>query len=119
MNNLEEFLIEMDYLMPFDCEVRMEIVNVHGFGVNVRLHAPRGNTPPQNYLIRDDRAILIDYDKELSEHDAAFVMIRVSGDVVCGHCDKIYYKHPPETRILDQEDRPYLIRMCCGMLGKL
>ena len=67
----------------------------------------------------DTECIKDDWKRELTQREALARMHRVSGDQVCPKCGYIYYDHPVETRVLDREGRPFLVRLCNGWLGKL
>lgn len=77
--------------------------------------------------IRDDEPHIIE-DRALSEYDweaphtdeeLLARVVRTPGDMVCPICGKPYRKHPKETRLLDWEGRPWLERICTGILAKL
>lgn len=49
------------------------------------------------------------------------LFFRAAGNAICGNCGKIYLKHPLalEPQFLDNNDEPYLNRLCDGTLVKL
>ena len=48
-------------------------------------------------------------------------MQRVSGDIVCNVCGKMYYQHPQDWRTAHKSNDyfPWLVVLCDGVLGKL
>lgn len=46
-------------------------------------------------------------------------MIRVSGELTCVTCRKLYYDHPYIDNILDYQDDPFLQYICNGGIVKL
>ena len=48
-------------------------------------------------------------------------MQRVSGDIVCNVCGKMYYQHPDDwrTATMNNDYFPWLVILCDGVLGKL
>ena len=44
---------------------------------------------------------------------------RASGDMICGVCQKTYYRHKMELALLDPKGEPFVNRLCNGDLVKL
>lgn len=59
-----------------------------------------------------------DWNRPLSLDEACTRLHRV-GNIECPTCGHLYSDHPPETRVVDNEGHPYLVRLCNGWLGKL
>ena len=66
-----------------------------------------------------ERNNAFDWSQHLTEDELMSRYLRVGGDAICTICFRPYWKHPMEMRMLDWEDRPYLHRLCHGILGKL
>lgn len=66
----------------------------------------------------DADGIQDDWIRELTDEDMRRFH-RVSGECICEVCGNEYYDHPVETRILGNENEPFLYRLCNGWFGKL